>query len=260
MSEIRTCCRNCPFALYEGKTQTDCSLGRLDKYQRQNVSVVEAYDEEKEFFLIKERICPYCRTPDWAEKNKGKDLTEVAKAENALRLEVVVPVEAGEFDKAKETIRSVENQTRPVFRLNIAINQCEYTPATFITELRTKSFDWNVYAANEKLSRGMLVHRAVEHSKSNYFIATYAGTSLYANFVERLARAVEEEESRFIYLSHDLLQVYQTGSFKHMGGNMPIQVAGPDKVEYLNDFWEKLQFAMRTNGESELVGRLEDFI
>ena len=44
---------------------TDCKLRILDKYQAMGVELVGVYDEEREFFLIKDRICPYARGPAW---------------------------------------------------------------------------------------------------------------------------------------------------------------------------------------------------
>ena len=50
VNTIHTPCKSCVFALYEDKTQTDCGLNYISKYrQKDNVEVLEAYDNDKEF-------------------------------------------------------------------------------------------------------------------------------------------------------------------------------------------------------------------
>lgn len=51
-----TSCKLCHFAKYEGITQTGCMLGRIDKF-RNHSEVIEAYDHDKEFYVIKDRLC-----------------------------------------------------------------------------------------------------------------------------------------------------------------------------------------------------------
>lgn len=44
-------CKNCFYAIYDGQTQTGCQFNRMDKFFEQG-RVVEAYDEDKEFYVI----------------------------------------------------------------------------------------------------------------------------------------------------------------------------------------------------------------
>lgn len=259
--DIQTSCRNCGFARYEGKTQTDCALGRIEKYRGKGVEVVEAYDEEKEFFLIKDRICRYCRPPEWVDKNAGKDLVRVATEENSLRLEIVIPVSGESKEEVFITLSSIDGQTKPPYLVNLALDAGELSASDFVLSLRDKAYGWNIYTSQEPSSKEVLVHRAVEHSKSNYLLVVPAGIPLKTDVVERIARVVDEDEKRFVYLDSVLrIELIQTGAFKHMGGNLPMDVAGPETTEHLANFREKIAFAVRTQGHSELVGRLEYFI
>ena len=49
---IHTPCKDCTFAIYEGKTQNGCHLNLLEKYKNKNLEILEAYDEQKEFYII----------------------------------------------------------------------------------------------------------------------------------------------------------------------------------------------------------------
>jgi hypothetical protein len=81
--EIKTNCKNCQCAIYEGKTQTDCAFDRIKGF---GDNVVEAYDLEKEFYVIK-RFCNYYRSPKW---NDGKLDLDKIKHESAISFDVVI--------------------------------------------------------------------------------------------------------------------------------------------------------------------------
>lgn len=66
---IHTPCKDCTFAVYENKTQTECALGYLDIYKsNKDLQVLEVYDNEKEFFVINKKKCPGYREPKWFDK------------------------------------------------------------------------------------------------------------------------------------------------------------------------------------------------
>jgi hypothetical protein len=82
-SQIKTSCKNCLCSIYEGKTQTGCSFNRIDKFKG---SVLEAYDDEKEFYVI-ERFCNYYRNPKW---NNGLLDIDKIKSESAISFDVII--------------------------------------------------------------------------------------------------------------------------------------------------------------------------
>lgn len=60
--KIRTNCKDCSFAIYDsGNTQTGCHFDRITKFGN---SVQEAYDNDKEFYII-DRLCTYYRDKCW---------------------------------------------------------------------------------------------------------------------------------------------------------------------------------------------------
>jgi hypothetical protein len=81
--EIKTNCKNCQCAVYEGNTQTGCAFDRIKGF---GDNVVEAYDLEKEFYVIK-RFCNYYRSPKW--NNGNLDLDKI-KNESAVSFDVVI--------------------------------------------------------------------------------------------------------------------------------------------------------------------------
>ena len=54
---IHTPCKDCVFAIYDDKTQINCSQDCIDKYKKLDVPIVEVYDDDKEFYVIEGRKC-----------------------------------------------------------------------------------------------------------------------------------------------------------------------------------------------------------
>lgn len=74
---IKTSCKNCIFAAYDNKTQTGCIANRLEKFDD---LIIEAYDEEKEFYVVKS-FCNYYRNNTW---NNGIADINLVKNESSI--------------------------------------------------------------------------------------------------------------------------------------------------------------------------------
>jgi hypothetical protein len=59
--KTQTSCKDCLFAIYGGKTQTSCAANRIQLF---GDNVIEAFDDDKEFYVIN-RFCNYYRTKAW---------------------------------------------------------------------------------------------------------------------------------------------------------------------------------------------------
>ncbi len=98
-----TACKFCYFAVYDKNTQTGCSLGKLDKFRANGHEIIEAYDEEKEFYLIK-GFCPFFRTGEWA-KDKVSPVYSVMD-ETKLNYHVIVKYDPQTFEKINSLLRT----------------------------------------------------------------------------------------------------------------------------------------------------------
>jgi len=65
INTIHTPCKSCVFAKYDNNTQNGCELNYLDKYRTKNASILEAYDDEKEFYIINGKKCMGYRENKW---------------------------------------------------------------------------------------------------------------------------------------------------------------------------------------------------
>lgn len=81
----KTSCKECILAVYDGKTQTSCIAGRLDKLNH-----FEAYDDEKEFFVI-EQLCNYYRNnkEKYTLEDESIDLDRIEK-ETRVTFDIII--------------------------------------------------------------------------------------------------------------------------------------------------------------------------
>lgn len=78
---IITNCKNCAFAVYNENTQTGCAANRIDKFKE---LAIEAYDNDKEFFIIN-RFCNLYRDNDqWANKDISQAFEEIKVSFNIM--------------------------------------------------------------------------------------------------------------------------------------------------------------------------------
>jgi hypothetical protein len=68
IAPIHTPCKQCVFAQYLDTTQIGCHLEYIEIYKKNNIEILEAYDDNKEFFIINNKKCIGYRENKWFEK------------------------------------------------------------------------------------------------------------------------------------------------------------------------------------------------
>jgi len=74
IDSIHTACKNCIFAEYNDMTQVGCHLHYIEKYKQKGIQILEAYDEEKEFYIVNNKKCLGYRENSWLKKRKLDNL------------------------------------------------------------------------------------------------------------------------------------------------------------------------------------------
>lgn len=96
-----TSCKDCKFAIYEGKTQTGCEAGRAEVYMENGMGF-EAYDKDKEFYVIN-TLCSY-------KIEKKYDLSlEQIKQIRKKSFGIAVYIEDKDAKGLEETVESICN-------------------------------------------------------------------------------------------------------------------------------------------------------
>jgi hypothetical protein len=81
--KIKTSCKDCLFAIYNGKTQVSCAANRISLF---GDHVLEAFDDDKEFYVI-DRFCNYHRQTEW---NNGEIDFQKLKKETDIPFDLFV--------------------------------------------------------------------------------------------------------------------------------------------------------------------------
>lgn len=161
--QIKTNCKTCICAKYENNTQTGCISNRIQKF---GDSVIEAYDDDKEFYVIK-RFCNYFRSPKW---NDGILDIEKIKSESSISFDIIINCNDLDTDEdVEETIHLLNNLNYYPQKLNINIahhSSCNNNIRKNIFKIFcsikckiTEFMDFNEY-----------LHGLVESSTSTYHI------------------------------------------------------------------------------------------
>lgn len=73
INKIHTPCKDCVFAKYQDNTQIDCALSYISKYKSKNIEILEAYDDNKEFYIVNGKKCIGYRENKWFDQFDLKD-------------------------------------------------------------------------------------------------------------------------------------------------------------------------------------------
>lgn len=109
--ELTTSCRDCVFATKHKKTQTGCSLDRLEKFEERNVEILYAKDEEDNKFSVLMGWCSAYRNNIWKIAHKDEDLEEALDSEIYPKVNFLVLVKDN-LNEIEVTINSILNQER----------------------------------------------------------------------------------------------------------------------------------------------------
>jgi hypothetical protein len=130
---IHTSCKKCVCAIYENITQVGCYLDYISKYKDKNTSILEAYDNEKEFYVIGEKKCPGYREDSWFKNTSltTEEKIDLIKQSNSIDYLAVI-------DLKNISIEDFE-------KLTIAISNTKFKPTKIIIIRHTtyKTFPFN---------------------------------------------------------------------------------------------------------------------
>lgn len=210
VKKMHTSCQNCAFAVYDGYTQTDCKLGRIEAFRREG-EVLEATDDKEEFFIINGRICNARRGDKWLWENNEDPVQRVRK-ELSVKLAVLVVAEDGATDEdVEKTVLAVANQSiapTEVFLVNNRDGVGNERLAVTGKTLLGNKFTWRITRVFErdeegnKVGRGKVVDLAVDQIKaSNWYAVFLAGFTPPKDYIETLNRALNERLLRFTLLT-----------------------------------------------------------
>jgi hypothetical protein len=216
LQPVHTACKKCVFAEFsdeEGKpTQTGCRFGRREKYQATN-NLAEAFDDEANFDIVNGRMCNAFRDrgSEWARSIPEADQVSMARREITLRVEVVIPMEAGlRLEDLEKTNRSIATQILKPTNIVFVNNQDENKVgklhaymSRFFGNFNTP-YNWELTDVVDREKDGKRVSReraldiAINRCKGHFYVVATPGYELPEDFILNLDRAVNDDLGNFM--------------------------------------------------------------
>ena len=232
MTPIMTSCKQCIFAQYNGNTQTGCSLSKLEKYKSLGVNIIEAYDEEKEFYIIEDRICRFLRTKDWAKNDQLSELIDKVNQETLIKCDCFILCE-NNIKNLYATIHSINalkmmpNMIYFLFKEDIKQD--------ILTILSNIEFPFKIKRIFEQGTDLRILDIAVSGCKSSFYSIFREGFTIPKNYFNNINQFINDKLGQFCLLKPyniiDGLTVFNM-SHKSNSGNMGSSII--EKLEIIN--------------------------
>lgn len=230
---IHTPCKKCVFAKYDNKTQTDCELKYLDIYRNKNIQILEAYDEDLEFYVVNDKKCIGYREPKWFDMLGMSNSTMEEKINKYNELNIINYVLAidtlnmsdDQFNNMIQKIASLDiKPQRLVILRHIKDNyQLPYSKIEQAFTTHGLQTPWKIKTIlDTELSRGDIVHQVVGENSGYRFLAytndydadifklvSTANKIVYQDFDQFNILSLEDEANTIIFS----ISVYRYANF-----------------------------------------------
>lgn len=202
-----THCFGCVFQHTDMVTQEDgtdfpeqlgCLAGRLEQYEDNGAEIEEAYNEEQNYYVIKNKLCSMYRTKEWAAKQKTISITEWEKlAEKEIvgrMVDVIVLANRwhtkGEIDRFLMSL-SDHNGWGQIWghpaKVHLVVADEDCVPSDYIKLLSKYDFKWKFHhIVDLTMTYGDMINRVGDKCDSFYYAVFDPDFSLPTNFVKKL--------------------------------------------------------------------------
>lgn len=195
-----TVCKSCCFSTWEGETQVGCERGKVEKYKENGAEVLECYDTEREFFVIRGRTCPFWRNQKWRDTMKDK-----AHEEERLRLETRMNYLATVFadrnlDDIMKTIYSLEAQELKPAEVRIIQEKGNLiSPGDIVRATQDVNLFIRIETHTRMMTKQEAVHLAFKFTKTpcQFYSVWEAGTEVAQDFFSTINDYVIQELGQF---------------------------------------------------------------
>ena len=206
--KVHTSCVDCIFAKYDGKIQTGCSFNRVEKFKSSGCEIVDAENEDKQFFVIG-RFCNAYRKPAWKElventnKYSHEELMQKARDEMSLRCGVMVLMNPeSTMSEAEETIHAIFKQKNNKPEYIVVVNNSKESHSEVISRMHHVVQDRCVFYAVKIRGGVATTEQALDYGfhniKNSYFICFEAGYTPPENLIDFLDYKLNEEMQQLL--------------------------------------------------------------
>ena len=250
-----TSCKNCCFATYDGDTQIGCGAERLEKFRNNGIDVLDVYDDDKEFFLVKDKICVYYRSPEMFQE-QPEDLLEVVKQQ------LLIPYHMILFLRDKDSLEDLNQRICEINKqkmipkiltvMDLSFEKAGVRGADIADMLKQESFGvWRVQQPLEipdpkndpqhntviEADTLDLCYDSTKKQKFLFYITFEVSQPIPETFSAELQSAIHDDMERFVILlpnKHNCGKaVLKTAHEKYAGGSFGISIE--QKIKHYED-------------------------
>lgn len=226
IADIHTSCKNCIFAIYDNLTQTDCGLNFIEKYKTKNISIVEAYDEDKEFYIINDKKCIGYRRENWLSNNglavNSTIAEKTAKFKELNHIDYIVIIDTKEFsfDDFVNTIESIRSSGIPPKKLYLIRHpsNTEFAYEKLEQLLNSLSYPWKIQTCIDESPFAYFINYIIMLNKDSRFVLTLNKCDQdVAKVILKANNIVHENLDQFIVVANSIKtsQMFSNSVYKY---------------------------------------------
>lgn len=212
---IHTSCKSCVFAKYENITQIGCELDYINKYKNNNIEILEAYDESKEFYIINDKKCIGYREQKWFDQfgdkaNALEDKIQIYNSLNFLDYLSIINIKNISPDNLNNLCKKIMDcNIKPkkiiFIRYSGSGDYFSYAVIEKIIKQNSMSFPWKIETIlDSSMEYDEILHNITMSNTKYRFIFSINNTEYdvckIINFADNL---VHRELGQFLILSND---------------------------------------------------------
>jgi hypothetical protein len=210
--KIKTSCKNCAFATFEGLTQNGCSFDRITKFDK---DAIEAYDNEKEFYVIN-RLCNYYRDKAWGYSENDASIVE---KESSVSMDILFDCTSIKEEKCANIIDSINSLEYYDEKINFILLQTKINDS--YDKINQEILD--IYPKiNKKITVSVcenipyFIHNLLLKTKNFYHIFVDANTKLDIQLVNKVEDYVNSDLKKFLVAQHKDIKIIRNLCYKYL--------------------------------------------
>jgi hypothetical protein len=188
----QTSCKDCVFSEYEGITQVSCKADRLKFFE----DTVEAYDNDKEFYVIND-VCTYYRPPFW---NNGKADIDEARRELKTTFGIFLDLSGKEDEDLDKTIDSIRRINYSKKSILVTMNHLVLEEKPYyhqvLGSLLNNGFNAFLTVAKDNLSKDW--DNVTRLGRTNFFTFVKSGEQIDPDAFSSCDRMKNQDGEKFV--------------------------------------------------------------
>ena len=195
INKIHTPCKICIFALYNDKiTQTGCKLNRLKIFKKHKVEILEAYDEEKEFYVINNMKCLHWRPENW-KWSKSSQRKQQIKIDEEIAIHYNAIIFTNDnIEDTKLTLLSLQKQS--LLPSNITLVRypnSKLTPMQLMDLVKDNNIPWRVENVIQNYSDEEIINIIIPFVSATLYTTFRGGFEVPCNTFSELNKKIQDE-------------------------------------------------------------------